>query len=71
MDKNNRIYKLIIDEFHSIAHAKRKLGFKSRQSIYDVIEAGDSLSVRAKNIITEAGYCYKTFKPIVHVEKEK
>ncbi len=64
MDKNNPIYKLLIDEFGSLTHAKKKLGFKSRQSIYDIIEAGGASSARAKNIIIASGYDHKTFQPV-------
>ena len=70
MDKNNPVYKVLIDEFGSLSHARKKLGFKSRQSIYDLIEAGGASSVRAKNIITESGYDPVTFKPVEHVKKE-
>lgn len=69
MDEKSPIYKAIIDEFFSISHATRKLGFKSRQSIYDIIKAGE-VSVRAKNIIIAAGYDPVTFKPVAHDKKE-
>lgn len=68
MNKNSSIYKAIILEFGSISHAGRKLGF-TRKAIYDFIEA-DSLSIRAINKITEAGYDSATFKYIQHGKKE-
>lgn len=68
MNKDSPIYKAIIEEFHSISHAARKLGF-TRRSIYGIINTG-VITTRAKNKIKKAGYCSETFKPIAHVKKE-
>ena len=68
MNKESPIYKAIIEEFYSISHAARKLGF-TRRSIYGLINTG-VMSTRAKNKIKAAGYDPVTFKPIEHVKKE-
>lgn len=67
MNKESPIYKAIIEEFYSISHAARKLGF-TRRSIYGLIGTG-VISTRAKNKIKNAGYDPVTFKPIAHTQK--
>lgn len=64
MSENKTIKELIIDEFFSVSHAARKLGF-TRRSIYKMMNE-NKVSVRGKNKIIEAGYCPKTFKPAAH-----
>ena len=61
----NAIHRLILDEFGTITHAGRKLGY-SRRSIYSIID-GEMTSL-AREKITRRGYCPDTFKPVVHVK---
>lgn len=62
----NDMHEKIISEFFSISHAARKLGFKSRKSIYDLIHNGMNPVARAR--IISKGYDPVTFKPQVHVD---
>jgi len=61
----NAIHQLILDEFGTITHAARKLGY-TRRSIYDFIDGNMTSLAREK--ITERGYCPDTFKPVAHVK---
>jgi len=57
----NDMHQKIIDEFFSISHAARKLGFKSRKSLYDLIHNG--MNPVARSRIIAHGYNPETFKP--------
>ena len=61
----NAIHQLILDEFGTITHAGRKLGY-SRRSIYTFIDGGMTSLAREK--IIKRGYCPDTFKPVAHVK---
>ena len=60
----NDMHEKIIAEFFSISHAARKLGFKSRKSLYDLIHNGMNPVARAR--IISNGYNPETFKPQVY-----
>ena len=61
----NDMHQLILDEFFSVSHAARKLKFKSRKSIYDLIHNGMNDNARAR--IIAAGYDPITFKPVQYI----
>jgi len=61
----NAIHQLILDEFGTITHAARKLGY-TRRSIYEFIDGNMTSLAREK--IAERGYCPDTFKPVQHIK---
>jgi len=61
------IQDLLREEFHTIAHASRKLGL-SRHTIYRMINTNE-ISDIIKDRIKGRGYCPETLKPIAHADK--